>query len=226
MTISRDGNYVATSGHEQDTLIQIYEVKSGSLLGNIDTNEIKNVEMKMTPDDRCLAVSTYMREIAVIEYKKTEKFNKDSGSYEVTMKVQRNKSVSGIKLTIDSYDFSNDERFFVVSCENKKIKIFQNYGNLEESKLFSEFSGLTTPEGDKVSLYVSAFQLGKLTGFVAVSSGEDIYLYDCEGELLKVMKNAHDSKINLLKIATDSEKNQPVIISAARDARFYIRNIN
>ena len=226
VTISRDGNYVATSGNDQDTLLQFYEVKTGKEIGNIDTNELKNVDMKMTPDDRCLTVSTLMRDIVVIEYKKTEKFNKELGTYEVSMKLQRNRSISGIKLTIDSYDFSNDDRFFIVSCENKKIKIFQNFGNLEESKVFCEFNSLTIPQGDKVSLYVESFNIGKLSGIVAVSSGEDIYLFNCEGNLLKVIKKGHDSKICLLKLCFDSEKSQPILISASRDARFHIWNIN
>lgn len=226
VTISRDGNYVATSGNDQDTLLQFYEVRSGKEVGNIDTNELKNVEMRMTPDDRCLTVSTLMRNIAVIEYKKSEKFNKELGNYEVSMKLQRNKSISGIKLTIDSYDFSNDDRFFIVSCDNKKLKIFQNFGNVEESKVFTEFSCFTVPQGDKVSLYVESFNIGKLTGYVSVSSGQDIYIFTCEGNLLKVIKNAHDSKINLLKLCYDSERLAPVLISASRDARFHIWRIN
>jgi WD40 repeat protein len=226
VAISLDGNYVATSGNDQDTLIQFYDVKSGNIIGNIDTNEIKNVEMKMTPDDRCLTVSTFMREIAIIEYKKSEKFNKVTGSYEVSMTLQRNKSIGGIKVPINSYDFSNDDKFFVVSCENKKIKIFQNYGHIEDSKLFSEFTSLTGLEGDRASLYVTSFHGGKLTGYVAISTEGNIYIYDCEGNLLKIINNAHDSKISLLKFAYDQERSGPVLISASKDARFFIWNIN
>ncbi len=224
MTISKDGNYVATSGNDQDTLIQFYEVRTGNNIGNIDTNEIKNVEMKMTPDDRCLTVSTFMREIAIIEYKKTEKFNKANGIYEVSMQLQRNKSIGGIKVPINSYDFSNDEKFFVVSCENKRIKIFQNYGHIEDSKLFCEFQSLTELDGDRVSLYVTSFHLGKLNGLVAHSADQHIYIYDCEGNLLKIINNAHDSKISLLKFAFDPERSGPVLISASKDARFFIWN--
>ena len=232
LVISKDGNYVATSGTDQDTLIQIYDIKSGSLIENVDTKEIKNVEMKMTPDDRSLTVSTYMREIASIEYKKTEKFNKDAGSYETSMKLQRNRSISGIKDPIDCYDFSNDNKFFIVGCDNSRIKIFQNFGNFEDSKLFSEFNAkeIQALKGDRVSLFISGLFNGKISGYVAVSNDTDIFLYDCEGKLIKAILNAHDSKILLLKLVENSGANglggNPLLLSASKDARFHVWNIS
>ncbi len=200
------------------------------MVENVDTKEIKNVEMKMTPDDRALTVSTYMRNISVIEYKRTEKFNKDAQSYEVTMKPERNKSVSGIKDPIDCFDFSNDNKFFIIGCENSKIKIFQNFGNFEDSKMFSEFTAkdIHSLNGDKVSLYITGFFNGKISGFVAISSDRDIYVYDTEGKLVKFIQNAHDTKISLLKLVQNTSEtgSNPLLLSASRDARFYVWNIN
>ena len=230
IVITRDGNYVATSGKDQDTLIQVYEVKTGKEVGSIEINEIRNVEMKISPDDNHLTISTLMMEIAVIEFKKTVRFNKAINGDETTIKLQRNKSVSGIKVPIDSYEFSNDNKFFIATCENKKVKIFQNYGNVEESKVHHEFLAKEIPKlsNDKVSLYVTGFNIGKLTGYVAVSQDYDIYLYDTDGNLVRVLKNAHDGKINLIKIARKEEKNNDsdlVIISASRDGRFHVWKI-
>jgi WD40 repeat protein len=199
------------------------------LIENVDTKEIKNVEMKMTLDDRALTVSTYMRNISVIEYKRTEKFNKDMQSYEVTMKPQRNKSVSGIKDPIDCFDYSNDNKFFIVGCENSKIKIFQNFGNFEDSKMFSEFTAkdISSLNGDKVSLYVTGFFNGKISGFVAISNDSDLFIYDTDGKLHKVIQNAHDSKILLLKLVqnTSGTGASPLLLTASRDARFHVWNI-
>jgi hypothetical protein len=87
VAISRDGNYAATTGTGQDTVVQIFDVKGGNMLSSIDTNEIQNAELKMTPDDKYLTISTFMYEIAVIEFKKTLKFNKKIEGDEVTVKV-------------------------------------------------------------------------------------------------------------------------------------------
>ena len=88
LAITKDGNYVFSTGNRQDTMVQIFETKTGNNIDNIDTNEIQNVEIKMTPDDKYLAISTYMYEIAVLELKKTVKFNKAIEGDEVTLKVK------------------------------------------------------------------------------------------------------------------------------------------
>ncbi len=142
--------------------------------------------------------------------------------------MQRNKSLSGIKIAIDNYEFSNDIRFFVILCENKKIKIFHNFGNFEESKVATEFIAKEAigSAHDKVSLFVSSFFNGKLQGVVAVSKGSDILVYDVEGRLMKVLKNAHESKISLLRLARkDQTLDSIVLISASRDGRLHIWDI-
>ena len=55
---------------------------------SIDINEINNIELKFTPDDKYLTVSTFMYEIGVIEFKKTSKFNKNNNTEEVITKVK------------------------------------------------------------------------------------------------------------------------------------------
>jgi len=87
LTISKDGNYVFTTGNGQDTQVQVFDVKTGVNLDNIDTNELQNVQIKMTPDDKYVAISTYMYEIAVLELKRNLKFNKAIDGDEITLKV-------------------------------------------------------------------------------------------------------------------------------------------
>lgn len=228
VTISKDGNYVFTSGTGQDTLIQIFDVSSGQNLANIDINEIQNVEMKMTPDDRYLAISTYMYEIAVLELTRTAKFNKAIEGDEITLKVQRDKSIRGIKTPIDSFDFSNDNKYFIVACENTKVKLFQNHGNFAESKVIQEFTAneVQSLSNDKISMFVSSSFNGKLVGFIAVSNYSDILIYDIDGNFLRVIKDAHDNKINLLKLLKkDENSNDCVLLSGSRDGRFHVWKI-
>lgn len=182
---TKNGHYVITSGTGQDTTIQIYDANNGTQVESIAINEIQNVDMKLTPDEKYLTISTYMFELAVIEFKRSEKFNKDSGAYEETIKIQRNKSLGGIKVPISDYEFSNDNNFFVVSTENRKIKIFQNWGNVEDSKVYFEFDvkERNFKFGERVALYVSSFFNGKITGYVAISCDNNIMIYDTEGKV-------------------------------------------
>jgi WD40 repeat protein len=169
-----------------------------------------------------------MYEIAVLELKKTVKFNKSIEGDEISLKVIRNKSVSGIKTPIDTFDFSNENKYFVVACENTKIKIFQNFGNFEESKSISEFTAkeVKSFSHDKITMYISSMFNGKLTGYIAASNESDIFIYDIDGNLIKVIKNAHDGKICLLKLAKKGESSDEcVLISGSRDGRFYVWKI-
>lgn len=114
-------------------------------------------------------------------------------------------------------------------CENKKVKIFQNFGNFEEAKILFEFEAKEAigTTHDKITLYVSSFFNGKISGLIAISRGTDILVYDVEGKLEKIFLNAHESKISLLKLAQKEENiNKIVLISASREGRFHIWSMN
>ena len=88
IVFSKDGHYIATTGVNQDTTIKIYNAQNNSLIESIDINEIKNIDLKFSPNDKFLCVTTYMYEIAVIEFKKSSKFNKNSNTEETISKVR------------------------------------------------------------------------------------------------------------------------------------------
>jgi WD40 repeat protein len=180
----------------------------------------------MTPDDKSILISTYTYELAVIELKKTKKFNNTTLKDDEFLKLQRNKSISGTKRHILDYEFSNDNRFFIVSCENRVIKIYQNYGNVEDSKIINEIE-IKEKEfnaGEKVCLYITNFFNGRISGFVGLSFENDILITDIEGKTLRIYKNAHDSKIVMLKIL--NEDNKLLLVSAAMDGKIQVYNLN
>lgn len=88
LAISKCGSYLASSGSDQDTLIQIFDINKATLIESIDTNEINNIDIKFSPCDNYLTISTYMYEIAIMEFKKTIKFNKAINGDETTLKVR------------------------------------------------------------------------------------------------------------------------------------------
>jgi len=88
LAISQCGTYLASSGSDQDTLIQIFDISKGTLIESIDTNEINNIDLVFSPCDNYLTVSTYMYEIAIMEFKRIIKFNKAINGDETTLKVE------------------------------------------------------------------------------------------------------------------------------------------
>ena len=202
----------------------------------------------MTPDNKNLLISTFLNEISVINLEKNEKFNNATLKYENSFKFIRKKSISGIKAKILSFTFTNDENFFLVSTENKTIKILQIFGNISDSKVFKEIKRDFNVK--IVSMYVEEFYNGKLTGKIAYSENNNIYICDCEGNNLLTFKDAHDNEIvNLMitKINCEEEnedknerdykiinfdenlekdqKGKIIVISGSKDGRIKFWNI-
>lgn len=222
--ISKDGNFISTSGNAEDTEIQIYNSNSKELVQKISTGSIRNINMKITPDNNDILISTFMNEISVIHFEKNEKFNNTTLKYEKVVKIERKKSISGAKNTILGYDFSNNNRFFILSSEGKNIKIYQNYGEISESKVFNKFD--IDFNTKVISLYIDSFFDGKIEGFVAASNDNDIYVYDTNGKLIKKLINAFDIEIVLLKFVkvdlnTNDENN---LNDDIRNINFYDKN--
>jgi WD40 repeat protein len=202
----------------------------------------------MTPDNKNLLISTFLNEISVINLEKNEKFNNATLKYENSFKFIRKKSISGIKAKILSFTFTNNENFFLVSTENKTIKILQIFGNISDSKVFKEIKRDFNVK--IVSMYVEEFYNGKLTGKIAYSENNNIYICDCEGNNLLTFKDAHDNEIvNLMitKINCEEEnedknerdykiinfdenlekdqKGKIIVISGSKDGRIKFWNI-
>ena len=121
----------------------------------------------------------------------------------------------------------------------------QNYGNISESKVFSEFK--TDFRSDTVSLYVNSFFNGKIEGYVALVDGTDIVICDTDGNVVMRMEKAHDNEIIALKLVkVNLEENEEApkdsfineqfegakdkegkiaLISASKDGRVKIWNL-
>jgi len=91
LAMTKCGKFVASSGTDQDTVIQIFDVEKAQMIESIDTGGINNIEIKFTPCDNYLTISTFMYEISVIEFKRTMKFNKAINGDEVHLKVNFSK---------------------------------------------------------------------------------------------------------------------------------------
>lgn len=214
------GTLLSSIGTNDDTEIQIFDPISSEIKFKDSINSIQNFQMMMGPNDSDLLISTYMNDISVLNFEMSDKFNSETKKYENIYKFKRNSSIP-VKARPLYYALSNDEKFFVVSCDDKSVKIFRNYGNISESKIFTQINLYFN--ANTVALYVDYFENGKLKGYVGVSRESDIIIYNVLGEVYLELLNAHNSEILALYITKEKneEKNSEdlVLISAGKDGK-------
>ena len=209
LVTNNSGTLVSTIGTNDDTEIQIYNSISGEIQFKQSTGGIENFQILMGPNDTDLLVSTFMNDISVINLEKNDKFNNETKKYENVYKFKRNTSISGVKAKLLYYNLSNDEKFFVISGDDKSVKIFRNYGNIWESKIFSQIS--LNFNASVATLYVDDFENGRLSGLIGVSQGGNAYVYDINGKLILELPDAHDGDIISLFITkTDLSRKESV----------------
>ena len=217
------GNLLCSIGTNDDTEIQIYDPISLLIKYKSTTSAIQNLQMLLGPNDADLLISTYMNDISVLNFETSDKFNNETKKYENIYKFKRNSSIA-LKARPVFYALSNDDKFFVVSGDDKSVKIFRNYGNISESKIFTQIN--LDFNANIVALYVDDFNNGKLEGFVGVSRDNDIIVYKINGELYLELPEAHSGDILGLYITKDNKENKDnkqdkdlVLISAGKDGK-------
>ena len=215
------GNLICSIGTNDDTEIQIFDAISSEIKYKDSTNSIQNFQMIFGPNDSDLLISTYMNDISVLNFEKTEKFNNETKKYENKYKFKRGSSIP-VKTKPLFYALSNNEKFFILSGDDKTIKIFRNYGNISEAKIYSQIN--LDFNAYICTLYVDSFENGKLEGFIAVGKDNDIIIYNINGEIYLELPEAHNSEIiglHITKENNDDNSNDKnlVLISAGKDGK-------
>ena len=214
------GNLICSIGTNDDTEIQIFDAISSEIKYKDSTNSIQNFQMIFGPNDSDLLISTYMNDISVLNFEKTEKFNNETKKYENKYKFKRGSSIP-VKTKPLFYALSNNEKFFILSGDDKTIKIFRNYGNISEAKIYSQIN--LDFNANICTLFVDSFENGKLEGFIAVGKDNDIIIYNINGEIYLELPEAHNSEIIGLHITKENDDNSNdknlVLISAGKDGK-------
>ena len=223
---NESGSLISSIGTNDDTEIQIFDSISSELKFKESTSAIQNLQMLMGPNDSSLLITTFMNDISVLNFETNEKFNSEAKKYENIFKFKRTSSIS-VKAKPLFYTLSNNDEFFIVSCDDKSVKIFRNYGNISESKIFSQIN--LEFNANCACLYVDDFHNGKLEGFIGIGRDNDILIYHTNGELYLELPEAHNGEILKLCITKDDENEKSnknfILISAGKDGRIKIWKI-
>ena len=208
------GTLIFSIGTNDDTEIQIFDAISSELKFKESTSAIQNLQMEMGPNDSDLLISTFMNDISVLNLEKNDKFNSETKKYENIYKFKRTSSIP-VKAKPLFYMLSNDDRFFIVVGDDKSVKIFRNYGNISESKIYTQIN--LEFNANRATLYVDSFENGKLDGYVGISKENDIVIYNTKGEVYLELPGAHNGEI--LKMFITKENNDLILISAGNDGK-------
>ena len=208
------GTLIFSIGTNDDTEIQIFDAISSELKFKESTSAIQNLQMEMGPNDSDLLISTFMNDISVLNLEKNDKFNSETKKYENIYKFKRTSSIP-VKAKPLFYMLSNDDRFFIVVGDDKSVKIFRNYGNISESKIYNQIN--LEFNANRATLYVDSFENGKLDGYVGISKENDIVIYNTKGEVYLELPGAHNGEILIMYIT--KENNDLILISAGNDGK-------
>ncbi len=208
------GTLIFSIGTNDDTEIQIFDAINSELKFKESTSAIQNLQMEMGPNDSDLLISTFMNDISVLNLEKNDKFNSETKKYENIYKFKRTSSIP-VKAKPLFYMLSNDDRFFIVVGDDKSVKIFRNYGNISESKIYTQIN--LEFNANRATLYVDSFENGKLDGYVGISKENDIVIYNTKGEVYLELPGAHNGEI--LKMFITKENNDLILISAGNDGK-------
>ena len=225
---NESGTLLCSIGTNDDTEIQIFDPISSEIKFKESTSAIQNLQMLMGPNDNDLLISTFMNDISVLNLEKSDKFNNETKKYENIYKFKRTSSIP-VKARPIFYSLSNNEKFFAVTCDDKNVKIFRNYGNISESKIYTKIN--LDFDANCVFLFVDDFD-GKLDGYSAIGKGNDILIYKIQGENSEIyleLPEAHNGDILGLYITKEDEKDKKnkelILISAGKDGRIKIWKI-
>ena len=218
------GNLICSIGTNDDTEVQIFDPVSSELKFKGSTGAIQNFQMIMGFNDTDLLISTYMNDISVLNFETSDKFNNETKKYENIYKFKRNPSIP-VKAKPLFYALSNDDKFFVVSGDDNSVKIFRNYGNISEAKIYTQIN--LDFNSNNVALYVDSFDNGKLEGYVGVNRDNDIIIYNTKGEVYLELPEAHNGEILGLYITRENKDDKDnknsnkdlILISAGKEGK-------
>lgn len=184
-----DGSTIIASSSE-GTDIKLWHGKSGKMLGNVDTNQLKNNMATVSPDGRFIAAAAFTADVKVWEIV----YSKDSSVKEVTKVMQ----LKGHKSAVTWLCFTPNSERIITASKDGTIRVWNinvRYHLDEDPKTLKVFP-IPLHDSKGITLYYDRLSVSPDGKILAVTHGSILQWLSVEtGEVLDTADKAHDGDI-------------------------------
>lgn len=192
---TKSGSHLVTMGTQNDTSVFVYELETLKLIGSLNINELKNIDMKLDFESNNLYISTAMYEIPLVKFNRKLKYNAATGKDDELITVEKSGSVRGIKKPLSDFAFSWDNKFLVVGTESDEIKLFLN-----NAPSFTFCASMSTGKtlanhAHRVAVFSQQLHREKFNTRVVATSGNKLCLFGTDHKILLVVEKLTEFEI-------------------------------
>lgn len=184
-----DGSTVLASSSEGTDII-IWHGKTGKILGNVDTNQLKNNMAVISPNGRFVAAAAFTADVKVWEIV----YSKDKSVKEVSRVMQ----LKGHKTAVTWLCFSPNSEQIITASKDGTIRIWNinvRYHLDEDPKTLKVFP-IPLHDSKGTTLHYDRLSISPDGRVLAVTHGSTLQWLSVEsGEVLDTAEKAHDGDI-------------------------------
>lgn len=214
---SGDGSTIIASCSEGTDII-IWHAKTGKILGNVDTNQLKNTMSAISPNGRFIAAAAFTADVKVWEIV----YSKDGSVKGVTKVMQ----LKGHKSAVTWLCFTPNSEQIVTASKDGSIRIWNinvRYHLDEDTKTLKVFP-IPLQDSSGTTLHYERLSLSPDGKILAATHGSILQWLCIEtGKVLDTAEKAHDGDITCMSWAPQSiptgDKKVHVLATASVDKK-------
>ncbi|KAJ7541617.1 hypothetical protein O6H91_10G067400 [Diphasiastrum complanatum] len=195
---SGDGSFVIASCSE-GTDIKLFTVGEGKFVGTVDTNQLKNTMVAISPNGRFLAAAAFTADVKIWEIVS----GKDGKVRDVTKAMQ----LKGHKSAVTWLCFTWDSERIITASKDGSVRIWNinvRYHLDEDPKCLKVFP-IQGVNGKKEAGHLDRISVSPDNKILAATQGSTLLWLNTEtGEIMDIAPNAHDEDILCLAWAPQS----------------------
>ncbi|KAF8032394.1 hypothetical protein BT93_D1341 [Corymbia citriodora subsp. variegata] len=214
---SGDGSTIIASCSEGTDII-IWHAKTGKILGNVDTNQLKNTMSAISPNGRFIAAAAFTADVKVWEIV----YSKDGSVKGVTKVMQ----LKGHKSAVTWLCFTPNSEQIVTASKDGSIRVWNinvRYHLDEDPKTLKVFP-IPLQDSSGATLHYDRLSLSPDGKILAATHGSMLQWLCIEtGKVLDTAEKAHDGDITCMSWAPQSipagERKVDVLATASVDKK-------
>lgn len=190
-----DGSTIVVSCSE-GTDIMLWHGRTGKILGNVDTNQLKNTMAAISPNGRFIAAAAFTADVKVWEVV----YSKDGSVKEVSKAMQ----LKGHKSAVTWLCFTPNSEQIITASKDDSIRIWNinvRYHLDEDPKTLKMFS-IPLHDSGGATLHYDRLSISPDGGILAATHGSTLQWLSVEtGKVLDTADKAHDGDITWISWA-------------------------